>query len=121
MNHENDNKQIFYSRSSGFNPVWDETLVFHLRVPELALIRFLVWDHDPIGRDFIGQRTVSFRSIMTGMHYIITRLDFPRAKSLLRCVRLLGQSFVESQIDVHLHNVSLFSWLLDNMYGSLTL
>uniref|UniRef100_A0A8C4N620 Phosphoinositide phospholipase C n=1 Tax=Eptatretus burgeri TaxID=7764 RepID=A0A8C4N620_EPTBU len=55
---------------NGFNPVWDETLVFHLHVPELALIRFLVWDHDPIGRDFIGQRTVSFRSIMTGYRHV---------------------------------------------------
>uniref|UniRef100_UPI00358FD53F 1-phosphatidylinositol 4,5-bisphosphate phosphodiesterase eta-2-like n=1 Tax=Myxine glutinosa TaxID=7769 RepID=UPI00358FD53F len=55
---------------NGFNPAWDETLVFHLQVPELALIRFLVWDHDPIGRDFIGQRTVSFRSIMTGYRHV---------------------------------------------------
>ncbi|XP_016119111.1 1-phosphatidylinositol 4,5-bisphosphate phosphodiesterase eta-1-like, partial [Sinocyclocheilus grahami] len=37
---------------NGFNPVWEETLSFTLHMPEVALVRFLVWDHDPIGRDF---------------------------------------------------------------------
>lgn len=46
--------------------MWEETLVFTLHMPEIALIRFLVWDHDPIGRDFIGQRTIAFSSMMPG-------------------------------------------------------
>lgn len=50
----------------GFNPMWEETLVFTVHMPELALVRFLVWDHDPIGQDFIGQRTIAFNSMMTG-------------------------------------------------------
>ncbi|TRY96330.1 hypothetical protein DNTS_021829 [Danionella cerebrum] len=45
---------------NGFNPVWEETLSFTLHMPEVALVRFLVWDHDPIGRDFVGQRTIAF-------------------------------------------------------------
>ncbi|KAG8002421.1 1-phosphatidylinositol 4, partial [Nibea albiflora] len=45
---------------NGFNPMWEETLVFTVHMPELALVRFLVWDHDPIGQDFIGQRTIAF-------------------------------------------------------------
>lgn len=53
--------------SSGFNPVWEETLSFTLHMAEVVLVRFLVWDHDPIGRDFIGQRTVAFSSLMPGM------------------------------------------------------
>lgn len=52
---------------SGFNPVWEETLSFTLHMAEVALVRFLVWDHDPIGRDFIGQRTVAFSSLMPGL------------------------------------------------------
>ncbi len=40
--------------------MWEETLVFTLHMPDIALIRFLVWDHDPIGQDFIGQRTIAF-------------------------------------------------------------
>lgn len=51
---------------AGFNPMWEETLVFTVHLPELALVRFLVWDHDPIGQDFIGQRTLAFNSMMTG-------------------------------------------------------
>lgn len=46
--------------------MWGETLVFTVHMPEIALVRFLVWDHDPIGRDFIGQRTLAFSSMMPG-------------------------------------------------------
>lgn len=46
--------------------MWEETLVFTVHMPELALVRFLVWDHDPIGQDFIGQRTIAFNSMMPG-------------------------------------------------------
>ncbi|XP_072210483.1 1-phosphatidylinositol 4,5-bisphosphate phosphodiesterase eta-2 isoform X3 [Excalfactoria chinensis] len=55
---------------NGFNPMWEETLVFMLHMPEIALIRFLVWDHDPIGRDFIGQRTIAFSSMMPGYRHV---------------------------------------------------
>ncbi|XP_048470834.1 1-phosphatidylinositol 4,5-bisphosphate phosphodiesterase eta-2a [Rhincodon typus] len=55
---------------NGFNPMWEETLVFTLNMPELALVRFLVWDHDPIGRDFIGQRTLAFTSMMPGYRHV---------------------------------------------------
>ncbi|KGL84692.1 1-phosphatidylinositol 4,5-bisphosphate phosphodiesterase eta-2, partial [Tinamus guttatus] len=55
---------------NGFNPMWEETLVFTVHMPEIALIRFLVWDHDPIGRDFIGQRTLAFSSMMPGYRHV---------------------------------------------------
>ncbi|XP_013867837.1 1-phosphatidylinositol 4,5-bisphosphate phosphodiesterase eta-1 isoform X2 [Austrofundulus limnaeus] len=55
---------------NGFNPVWEESLSFTLHMAELALVRFLVWDHDPIGRDFIGQRTVAFSSLMPGYRHV---------------------------------------------------
>ncbi|KAM4743489.1 1-phosphatidylinositol 4,5-bisphosphate phosphodiesterase eta-1 isoform 2-T2 [Anableps anableps] len=55
---------------NGFNPVWEETLSFTLHMAELALVRFLVWDHDPIGRDFIGQRTVAFSSLLPGYRHV---------------------------------------------------
>lgn len=51
--------------------MWEETLVFTVHMPEIALIRFLVWDHDPIGRDFIGQRTIAFSSMMPGKTEIV--------------------------------------------------
>ncbi|XP_048361154.1 1-phosphatidylinositol 4,5-bisphosphate phosphodiesterase eta-1 isoform X3 [Sphaerodactylus townsendi] len=55
---------------NGFNPVWEETLTFTVHMPEIALVRFLVWDHDPIGRDFVGQRTVAFSSLMPGYRHV---------------------------------------------------
>ncbi|XP_041419294.1 1-phosphatidylinositol 4,5-bisphosphate phosphodiesterase eta-1 isoform X3 [Xenopus laevis] len=55
---------------NGFNPVWEETVTFTVHMPEIALVRFLVWDHDPIGRDFVGQRTVAFNSLMPGYRHV---------------------------------------------------
>uniref|UniRef100_A0A8C3YDT1 Phosphoinositide phospholipase C n=1 Tax=Catagonus wagneri TaxID=51154 RepID=A0A8C3YDT1_9CETA len=55
---------------NGFNPMWEETLVFTVHMPEIALVRFLVWDHDPIGRDFIGQKTLAFSSMMPGYRHV---------------------------------------------------
>ncbi|KAJ8371125.1 hypothetical protein SKAU_G00111530 [Synaphobranchus kaupii] len=55
---------------NGFNPMWEETLVFSLHMPEIALVRFLVWDHDPIGQDFIGQRSIAFTSMMPGYRHV---------------------------------------------------
>ncbi|XP_062418952.1 LOW QUALITY PROTEIN: 1-phosphatidylinositol 4,5-bisphosphate phosphodiesterase eta-2 [Pungitius pungitius] len=55
---------------NGFNPMWEETLVFTVHMPEIALVRFLVWDHDPIGQDFIGQRTIAFNSMIPGYRHV---------------------------------------------------
>ncbi|KAM9475692.1 1-phosphatidylinositol 4,5-bisphosphate phosphodiesterase eta-2a [Clarias gariepinus] len=55
---------------NGFNPMWEETLVFTVHLPEITLVRFLVWDHDPIGQDFIGQRTIAFNSMMPGYRHV---------------------------------------------------
>ncbi|NXJ76471.1 PLCH1 phosphodiesterase, partial [Trogon melanurus] len=55
---------------NGFNPVWEETLTFTIHMPETALVRFLVWDHDPIGRDFVGQRTLAFSSLVPGYRHV---------------------------------------------------
>lgn len=58
--------------------MWEETLVFNILMPQIALVRFQVWDHDPIGRDFIGQRTVAFRSMMPGrLHDEISVMNTP--------------------------------------------
>ncbi|KAB0392777.1 hypothetical protein E2I00_004413, partial [Balaenoptera physalus] len=59
-----------YGGGEGFNPVWEETLTFTVHMPEIALVRFLVWDHDPIGRDFVGQRTVTFSSLVPGYRHV---------------------------------------------------
>lgn len=56
--------------------MWEETLVFNIQMPQIALVRFQVWDHDPIGRDFIGQRTVAFSSMMPGRYQDMHNLCF---------------------------------------------
>lgn len=54
--------------SIGFNPRWDCTLSFQLQVPELALVRFVVEDHDHAAKnDFVGQFTLPFTSLRTGI------------------------------------------------------
>uniref|UniRef100_A0A3Q2W5U8 Phosphoinositide phospholipase C n=1 Tax=Haplochromis burtoni TaxID=8153 RepID=A0A3Q2W5U8_HAPBU len=51
----------------GFNPVWNETLDFTIHTPELALVCFVVEDHDKASRnDFIGQYTLPFMCIQPG-------------------------------------------------------
>ncbi|XP_056292706.1 1-phosphatidylinositol 4,5-bisphosphate phosphodiesterase eta-2 isoform X3 [Pseudoliparis swirei] len=55
---------------NGFNPMWEETLVFNIQMPQVALVRFQVWDQNPLGQDFIGQRTVAFRSLMPGYRHV---------------------------------------------------
>uniref|UniRef100_A0AAQ5XCP0 Phosphoinositide phospholipase C n=1 Tax=Amphiprion ocellaris TaxID=80972 RepID=A0AAQ5XCP0_AMPOC len=55
--------------NNGFNPRWDCTLSFQLQVPELALVRFVVEDHDHTAKnDFVGQFTLPFTSLRTGDH-----------------------------------------------------
>ncbi|KAM6980703.1 1-phosphatidylinositol 4,5-bisphosphate phosphodiesterase eta-2 [Aplochiton taeniatus] len=55
---------------NGFNPMWEETLVFTVQMPQIALVRFEVWDQESIGRDFIGQRTIAFTSMMPGYRHV---------------------------------------------------
>uniref|UniRef100_A0A3Q4AQ27 Phosphoinositide phospholipase C n=1 Tax=Mola mola TaxID=94237 RepID=A0A3Q4AQ27_MOLML len=60
-----------YINNNGFNPVWNETLNFVIHTPELALVRFVVEDHDKTSRnDFIGQFTLPFGCIQTGYRHI---------------------------------------------------
>lgn len=55
--------------STGFNPRWDSTLSFQLQVPDLALVRFVVEDHDHTAKnDFVGQFTLPFTSLRIGAH-----------------------------------------------------
>ena len=63
---------------AGFNPVWEETITFILTFPDLAVFRFVVWDEDPIGRDFIGQVTLPFSSIMQGKMFQIKIIYYKR-------------------------------------------
>ncbi|XP_048859088.1 1-phosphatidylinositol 4,5-bisphosphate phosphodiesterase delta-3-A isoform X1 [Brienomyrus brachyistius] len=57
--------------NNGFNPRWDCTLSFQLQVPELALVRFVVEDHDHTSKnDFVGQFALPFTSLRTGYRHV---------------------------------------------------
>ncbi|KAJ8251039.1 hypothetical protein GJAV_G00216560, partial [Gymnothorax javanicus] len=57
--------------NNGFNPMWDCTLTFQIQVPELALVRFVVEDHDHTAKnDFVGQFTLPFTSFRTGYRHV---------------------------------------------------
>lgn len=56
-------------KNNGFNPVWNEEFVFNVDVPELALVRFVVYDSDRYVDDFIGYYVVPFNSLMEGYRH----------------------------------------------------
>ncbi|PVD33253.1 hypothetical protein C0Q70_04505 [Pomacea canaliculata] len=49
--------------NNGFNPRWYETCTFTIRVPELALVRFVVKDEDPGLDDFVAYYCLPFSSM----------------------------------------------------------
>ncbi|XP_061666180.1 1-phosphatidylinositol 4,5-bisphosphate phosphodiesterase delta-3-A-like isoform X3 [Syngnathoides biaculeatus] len=54
-----------------FNPLWDCTFNFTIHSPGLALIRFVVEDHDyTSSNDFLGQYTLPFTSLRTGYRHV---------------------------------------------------
>ncbi|BFZ04244.1 hypothetical protein BsWGS_07283 [Bradybaena similaris] len=54
---------------NGLNPRWDETFIFKVRVPELALLRFTVKDEDRGRDDFIGYYCLPVLSIQEGFRH----------------------------------------------------
>jgi len=57
--------------SNGLNPVWNQTFVFDIHCPELALLRFHVEDGDFVGQKtdpFIGQVVYPLDSIRCGIY-----------------------------------------------------
>ncbi|KAM4728982.1 1-phosphatidylinositol 4,5-bisphosphate phosphodiesterase delta-1-like isoform 1-T1 [Anableps anableps] len=57
--------------NNGFNPSWNENFQFDVYVPELALVRFLIEDHDSTSdNEFIGQFTLPFNSLKMGYRHV---------------------------------------------------
>ncbi|KAM6945687.1 1-phosphatidylinositol 4,5-bisphosphate phosphodiesterase delta-4 [Aplochiton taeniatus] len=60
-----------YIDNNGFNPVWEDTLRFTVHAPELALVRFVVEDHDKTSKnDFVGQYTLPFTCLQQGYRHV---------------------------------------------------
>ncbi|XP_058477186.1 1-phosphatidylinositol 4,5-bisphosphate phosphodiesterase delta-3-A-like [Solea solea] len=74
---DNNKKKTNHVDNNGFNPRWDCTFNFTVHVPDLALVRFLVEDHDyTSSNDFLGQFTLPFTSVRTGYRHVrLLKLD----------------------------------------------
>ncbi|XP_061666194.1 1-phosphatidylinositol 4,5-bisphosphate phosphodiesterase delta-3-A-like isoform X10 [Syngnathoides biaculeatus] len=68
---DNKKKKTHHIQNNGFNPLWDCTFNFTIHSPGLALIRFVVEDHDyTSSNDFLGQYTLPFTSLRTGYRHV---------------------------------------------------
>ncbi|KAF5903601.1 1-phosphatidylinositol 4,5-bisphosphate phosphodiesterase delta-1 isoform X1 [Clarias magur] len=68
---DRESAQTAYINNNGFNPMWNKNFKFNVRVPDLALVRFLVMDYDTASQnDFIGQYTLPFTSMQNGYRHI---------------------------------------------------
>ncbi|KAM9791221.1 1-phosphatidylinositol 4,5-bisphosphate phosphodiesterase delta-1-like isoform X3 [Syngnathus typhle] len=57
--------------NNGFNPQWNENFQFEVYVPELALMRFLIQDHDSTsGNEFVAQYTLPLNSLKMGYRHV---------------------------------------------------
>lgn len=70
--------------NNGFNPYWNETFEFVVQFPEMALVRFAVFDNDCVsGDDFLGQFVVPFDLMAPGYRHIVLQdhmgNDLPRS------------------------------------------
>uniref|UniRef100_A0A668AYJ1 Phosphoinositide phospholipase C n=1 Tax=Myripristis murdjan TaxID=586833 RepID=A0A668AYJ1_9TELE len=68
---DNNKKKTHRIDNNGFNPRWDCTFNFTIHVPDLALVRFMVEDHDyTSSNDFLGQCTLPVTSLRTGYRHV---------------------------------------------------
>ncbi|XP_046839903.1 1-phosphatidylinositol 4,5-bisphosphate phosphodiesterase eta-2-like [Xenia sp. Carnegie-2017] len=66
-------KQIFQTKSikdNGFNPRWNESFEFEIKNPDLAMLRFAVYDEDIGKDDFIAQFSTPLLSIKPGYRQV---------------------------------------------------
>ncbi|XP_021921017.1 1-phosphatidylinositol 4,5-bisphosphate phosphodiesterase eta-2-like isoform X2 [Zootermopsis nevadensis] len=58
-------------RNNGFNPRWNEEMNFSLKVPELAMVHFIVKDSSTTGKDAtLGMYALPFSSMQQGYRHI---------------------------------------------------
>ncbi len=53
-------------QDNGFNPIWNEDFKFLVNCPELAFVKFTVFDEDVGKDDFLGEYAIRFSNIRQG-------------------------------------------------------
>ncbi|XP_061777258.1 1-phosphatidylinositol 4,5-bisphosphate phosphodiesterase delta-1a isoform X3 [Nerophis ophidion] len=68
---DNASKETHYIENNGFNPMWNERFEFSILVPDLALVRFVVEDHDTTSQnDLVGQFCLPLTSLQNGYRHV---------------------------------------------------
>ncbi|KAJ8010958.1 hypothetical protein DPEC_G00080560 [Dallia pectoralis] len=68
---DNASKETNHIDNNGFNPMWNKKFQFNLKVPDLAILRFLVEDYDHTSHnDFIGQFCMPLNSLQNGYRHV---------------------------------------------------
>ncbi|XP_055006830.1 1-phosphatidylinositol 4,5-bisphosphate phosphodiesterase delta-1a isoform X2 [Boleophthalmus pectinirostris] len=68
---DNASRETHYIENNGFNPVWNEKFVFDINVPELAMVRFVVEDHDAASQnDLVAQYCLPLSSVQNGYRHV---------------------------------------------------
>ncbi|CAL8294156.1 unnamed protein product [Lota lota] len=68
---DNASKETHHIENNGFNPMWNESFQFLVHVPELAMVRFLVEDHDLASHnDIIAQYCLPLTSVRNGYRHV---------------------------------------------------
>jgi len=81
--------------NNGFNPMWNETIVFNLSRPDLAQILFDVYDQDKLSKDdFIGWASIPISSLQEG--YRSVHLFNPKAEFIPEANLLVHISFEDA-------------------------
>jgi len=53
-------------KDNGFNPIWNEDFQFLVNCPELAFVKFSVFDQDVGKDDLIGEYAIKFNNMRQG-------------------------------------------------------
>lgn len=69
--------QYVHTDDNGLNPIYDETFVFNVNCPDLAFLRFVVYDVDMFGdSSFLAQATYPFSTLRCGYRSVKLKNEY---------------------------------------------
>ncbi|CAF1232130.1 unnamed protein product [Rotaria sp. Silwood1] len=77
--------------TNGLNPIWNNSMLFSICIPELCLVRFLVKDSDKSNTD-LGQYSIPFLSMQPGYRHIrlLDRHNSPTTATLFVHIKVIN-------------------------------
>ncbi|KAJ3033547.1 1-phosphatidylinositol 4,5-bisphosphate phosphodiesterase delta-4 [Rhizophlyctis rosea] len=80
-----------YVNNNGFNPQWKEDFRFMITEPEVAFLRFQVFDRDSLANDFVGYHVIAIQSLEEGYRHVPLydwKGELVRFSTLFVCINL---------------------------------